>query len=83
MDSDHRLLFCLLRALLLASFPPDARDELVYHHALPQFWGFQHDWWVPLDNLHWLFPANAELIWGYGLGAGGCTSRASSRWRSA
>ncbi|MCJ7441532.1 MAG: hypothetical protein MUO25_08120, partial [Thermoanaerobaculaceae bacterium] len=41
------------------------------HLALPQFWGFQHDWWVPLDNVHWLFPANAEVIWGYGLSVGG------------
>jgi hypothetical protein len=65
------ILGCLASALLLASIPPDARDELVYHLALPQFWRFQHDWWVPLDNVHWLFPANAELIWGYGLAVGG------------
>jgi len=62
---------CLASAVLLASIPPDARDELVYHLALPRFWGFQHDWWVPLDNVHWLFPANAEVIWGYGLSVGG------------
>jgi hypothetical protein len=62
---------CLASAVLLASLPPDARDELVYHLALPRFWSFQHDWWVPLDNAHWLFPANAELIWGYGIAVGG------------
>ena len=68
---DLVILACLAGALLLASLPPDARDELVYHLALPQFWRFQHDWWVPLDNAHWLFPANAEVIWGYGMAAGG------------
>ena len=65
------ILLCLVSAVLLASIPPDARDELVYHLALPQFWRFQHDWWVPLDTVHWLFPANAEVIWGYGLAVGG------------
>jgi hypothetical protein len=68
---DLAILLCLASAALLASLPPDARDELAYHLALPRFWGFQHSWWVPLDNLHWLFPANAELIWGYGMAAGG------------
>ena len=62
---------CLASSLLLASLPPDARDELVYHLALPRFWSLQHDWWVPLDNVHWLFPANAEVIWGYGIAVGG------------
>jgi hypothetical protein len=65
------IVLCLSSAALLASLPPDARDELVYHLALPQFWRFQHDWWVPLDNLHWLFPANAEVMWGYGMAVGG------------
>jgi hypothetical protein len=68
---DLAILLCLASAALLASLPPDARDELVYHLALPQFWRFQHDWWVPVDNLHWLFPANAEVIWGYGMAVGG------------
>jgi hypothetical protein len=68
---DLAILLCLASVALLASLPPDARDELVYHLALPQFWRFQHDWWVPVDNLHWLFPANAEVIWGYGMAVGG------------
>jgi hypothetical protein len=68
---DLAIMLCLASAALLASLPPDARDELVYHLALPQFWRFQHDWWVPLDNVHWLFPANAEVIWGYGMAVGG------------
>jgi hypothetical protein len=68
---DLAILLCLASAALLASLPPDARDELAYHLALPRFWGFQHSWWVPLDNLHWLFPANAEVIWGYGMAVGG------------
>ncbi|MGD1146594.1 MAG: hypothetical protein ABR961_01425 [Thermoanaerobaculaceae bacterium] len=68
---DLVILACLVSALLLASMPPDARDELVYHLALPQFWTFQHNWWVPLDNAHWLFPANGEVAWGYALAAGG------------
>jgi hypothetical protein len=68
---DLAIVLCLASAVLLASLPPDARDELVYHLALPRFWSFQHDWWVPLDNAHWLFPANAELVWGYGIAVGG------------
>jgi hypothetical protein len=68
---DLAIALCLASAVLLASLPPDARDELVYHLALPRFWSLQHDWWVPLDNAHWLFPANAEVIWGYGIAVGG------------
>jgi hypothetical protein len=68
---DLVLLVCAMGALALATLPPGTRDELAYHLALPQFWRFQHDWWVPPDNAHWLFPANAEVIWGYGMAAGG------------
>lgn len=68
---DLAIALCLAGSVLLASLPPDARDELVYHLALPRFWSLQHDWWVPLDNAHWLFPANAEVIWGYGIAVGG------------
>ncbi len=61
------ILFSVLAALL----PPDIRDELTYHLVLPRLWGLQNNFMVPVDNLHWLFPANAEIIWGYGLASGG------------
>jgi hypothetical protein len=60
-----------LLAALHASLPPDTRDELAYHLVLPQLWSFQGDWWLPADNFHQLFPANAELLWGYAAAAGG------------
>jgi hypothetical protein len=65
------LLICAASALLLASLPPDARDELVYHLALPRQLLLQNDWWVSPDNAHWLFPANTELLWAWALAVGG------------
>jgi hypothetical protein len=59
--------FSLFHALV----PPDSRDELAYHLVVPRLWAFQHNWWVPIDNLHWLFPGNTEILWGYALAAGG------------
>ncbi len=52
-------------AILHASLPPDTRDELSYHLVAPQLWGFQGNWWVPIDNFHLLFPGNTEIIWGW------------------
>jgi len=68
------LIMVAAAATLHASLPPDTRDELSYHLVAPQLWGFQGDWWVPIDNFHLLFPGNTELIWGWasavaGLGA--------------
>lgn len=68
------LLMIAAAVTLHASLPPDTRDELSYHLVAPQLWGFQGDWWVPIDNFHLLFPGNTELIWGWasavaGLGA--------------
>jgi hypothetical protein len=60
-----------LLAVLHASLPPDTRDELAYHLVLPQLWGFAGDWWLPFDNFHQLFPANAELLWGWAAAGGG------------
>ncbi len=58
-------------ACLHASLPPDTRDELGYHLALPQLWSLQGDWWVPSDNFHLMFPGNAEIIWAWATATGG------------
>jgi len=65
------LLGILVTALLAAVAPPIARDEVTYHLVVPRMWQFQGSWALPTDNLHWLFPAAAETVWGYGLGVGG------------
>ena len=68
-----RSLLLALAALasLHGSLPPDTRDELSYHLALPQLWSLQGDWWVPSDNFHLLFPGNTELIWAWAAATGG------------
>lgn len=67
------ILILLLVALgfLQAMIPPNTRDELAYHLVLPRLWEFQRNWWIPVDNYHLLFPANMEVVWGYGLAVGG------------
>jgi hypothetical protein len=58
-------------AALHATLPPDTRDELSYHLAVPEMWAFQGDWWLPTDNFHTLFPGNCELLWGWAAAVGG------------
>jgi hypothetical protein len=65
------LVVLFVLAALHGSLPPDTRDELGYHLALPQLWSFQGDWWVPSDNFHLMFPGNAELIWAWAAAIGG------------
>jgi hypothetical protein len=65
------LLAMVVLAALHATLPPDTRDELAYHLVVPQLWTFQGDWWQSADNFHQLFPANAELLWGWAAAAGG------------
>lgn len=61
----------LAMAFFAASGPPMARDEVTYHLVVPRLWHLQGSWYLPTDNLHWLFPAATEVAWGYGLGVGG------------
>jgi hypothetical protein len=65
------LLSMAVLATLHATLPADTRDELAYHLVVPQLWSFQGDWWQFADNFHQLFPANAELLWGWAAAAGG------------
>lgn len=65
------LIVLVVLASLHGSLPPDTRDELSYHLALPQLWGLQGNWWVPSDNFHLMFPANTELIWAWAEATGG------------
>lgn len=71
---DYFIFSLLLLAFLSATIPPNTRDELVYHLALPKLWGFQHDWWMNSDNMTLLFPANMEILWGYAMAVTGLHS---------
>jgi len=65
------ILVFLCMAFLEALIPPNMRDELTYHLVIPRLWEFQQHWWMNTDNYHLLFPANIEMIWGFGLSIGG------------
>ena len=65
------ILVLLSAAFLHALLPPNSRDALAYHLVLPRLWEFQHDFYIPHDNFHLMFPGNIELMWGYALAVGG------------
>jgi len=59
---------------VMASAPPDSRDEMAYHLVIPQRWAASGSWATPPGNPHAFFPANAEVLLSWGLalaGAGG------------
>ncbi len=71
---DYFIFSVMLLAFLSATIPPNTRDELVYHLAIPKLWEFQHDWWMNADNIHLLFPACIEVLWGYAMAVTGLHS---------
>src|SRR6185503_6632660 len=61
----------LALAFLVATLPPGARDEVAYHLVVPRAWEASGTWLLRPDNYHWLFAGNMEVVWGWGLAAGG------------
>ncbi len=56
---------------VMASAPPDSRDEMAYHLVIPQRWAASGSWATPPGNPHAFFPANAEVLLSWGLALAG------------
>ena len=61
----------LTGAVLMASVPPDSRDELAYHLLLPQQWAQSGGWVQPPGNPRLMFPANTEILFSWASTIGG------------